>query len=67
MSLRVSVDHDACAGSGFCCKIAPQLFALDDDEDVARVLLPDVPEELEAAAREAEDACPTTAIVLEET
>jgi ferredoxin len=40
---------------------APRVFELTD-AGYAVVLLPDVPEELEAAVREAVDLCPTHAI-----
>jgi ferredoxin len=63
--LRISVDERVCAGSGFCQKIAPELFRLDDS-NIARVLQEAVPEELEELAREAYETCPANAIVTTE-
>lgn len=64
---RVSIDGERCMGTGFCARIAPQLFHLDETTLVSVVLLDPVPPELEDAAREAENACPAVAIeVLDE-
>jgi ferredoxin len=63
---RVSVDHDMCARSGFCVRIAPQLFRLSDEDDWAVVLAAEVPPEREEEAREAETTCPTGAIAVSE-
>lgn len=62
MKLRVVVDHDMCAASGFCARIAPEVFRLRDEDDSAVVLVGEVPTELEADVREAEAACPVGAI-----
>jgi ferredoxin len=64
--MRVSIDTDACMGTGFCGRIAPQLFRLDETTLVSSVLQAGVPPELEGAAREAEAACPAAAIVVTE-
>jgi ferredoxin len=64
--MRVSIDTDACMGTAFCGRIAPQLFRLDETTLVSSVLQADVPPELEDAAREAETACPAAAIVVTE-
>jgi ferredoxin len=64
--MRISVDSDACMGTGFCGRIAQQLFRLDDTTLVSVVLHAQVPPELEDAAREAENACPATAITVTE-
>ena len=54
--MRVSIDTDACMGTGFCGRIAPQLFRLNKTTLVSSVLQAGVPPELEGAAREAEAA-----------
>jgi ferredoxin len=61
--MRVEIDADVCGGFGTCVGKAPQVFELTDD-GYAIVLLPDVPEQLEAAVREAVDLCPTHAITI---
>lgn len=59
MSGRIEIDRDLCIGSGTCVRLAPAVFALDD-EDIAIVLDPGAvdPAKLQLAA----DACPTQAI-----
>jgi ferredoxin len=57
----VEVDADCCGGFGQCVTICPEVFELTD-AGYAVVLLPDVPEELEAAVHEAVVLCPTHAI-----
>lgn len=64
MTLRVAVDRDMCAASGFCVRIAPELFRLSDEDNCAVVVVAEVPPELEEAALEAEAACPTAAITV---
>jgi len=59
--MRVEVDADICGGFGTCVSKAPTVFELTD-AGYAVVLLPDVPEELQAAVQEAMDLCPTRAI-----
>ncbi|GAB2783780.1 hypothetical protein GCM10027073_15670 [Streptomyces chlorus] len=58
------VDHAACCRSGACSLVAPDLF--DQGED-GKVLLknPRPPGHLLAAAEEAADYCPVSAIELE--
>ena len=61
--MRVEIDADLCGGFGTCVGKAPQVFELTDD-GYAIVLLPVVPEELEAAVQEAVTLCPTHAITI---
>jgi ferredoxin len=61
--MRVEVDADVCGGFGTCVGKAPQVFELGDD-GYAVVLLPDVPEGLEAAVQDAVGLCPTRAITI---
>jgi ferredoxin len=61
--LRTAIDADRCQGHARCWEICPEVFALDDD-GLAHVVMPDVPAELEAKAREAADNCPERAISL---
>jgi ferredoxin len=65
--LEVSVDDELCAASALCKRIAPRVFDLPDDADTAIVLMPVVsdPEQV-ALTRDAEESCPTQAIVLAE-
>lgn len=65
--IKVTVDEQACAASAMCQRIAPRIFEMPDDADWAIVLTPVVSgDEQVTLAREAFEACPTMAIVLEE-
>jgi ferredoxin len=59
--MKVNVDDQRCRGHGVCVTLCPEVFTLTDDGySVAEN--PDVPAELESAAREAIDCCPEQAI-----
>jgi ferredoxin len=65
--LHVSVDEDCCAASAMCKRIAPQIFDMPDDADTAIVLMEVVTDPAQIdLAREAQEACPTQAIEIEE-
>jgi ferredoxin len=66
MALRVKVDQAVCQGHGLCYYASERLFALDDGDGRARVLLDPVPEDLREAARAAAAGCPEQAITLSE-
>ncbi|HME47534.1 ferredoxin [Mycobacterium sp.] len=59
--MKVSVDDQRCRGHGVCVTLCPEVFTLTDD-GYAVVEDPDVPKDLEAAAREAIESCPEQAI-----
>jgi ferredoxin len=61
--VRVEVDADICGGFGTCVTKAPRVFELTD-AGYAVVILPDVPEDLEAAVQDAVALCPTHAITI---
>jgi ferredoxin len=61
--MRVAVDADRCEGHARCWSICPEVFELDD-EGHAVVLTSEVPEDLEAKAREAATNCPERAITV---
>ena len=63
--MRVVVDTAACQGHARCEDVAPELFAVGDEDDArARVLLPEVPDDLLKAAEDAVFYCPMGAISL---
>lgn len=62
--MKVRVDPELCTGCGPCADVCPKVFEMRDDKSV--VLMKDVPPELEESVREASDACPTGAIIIEE-
>lgn len=61
--MQIRILRSECNGNGLCVEIAPQVFALDS-KNKAIVLDPEAasPETL----REAAEACPCSAIVLED-
>jgi ferredoxin len=63
--MKVVVDTAICQGHARCEDTAPELFAVGDEDGArARVLLPEVPEELRGAAEDAAFFCPMGAIKL---
>jgi ferredoxin len=63
--LRVEVDRDACESNGVCAGLAPEVFALDDDDEL-HILVADVPARLDNAVRHAVGSCPKAALRLSE-
>ena len=64
--MRVVVDFNRCEANGVCMAVAPEVFDLNDDDELA--VLDDHPDEalrskVEAAVRQ----CPRQAIAIEET
>lgn len=63
--MRVEVDLDLCESNAVCVGIAPDIFDLGDD-DLARVLVDEVPHDRESDVREAVGLCPKIALTLRE-
>jgi ferredoxin len=62
--MKVRVDQEACVGDGTCVDMCPEIFQMDGE--VAITTMGDVPPELEGSCRDAVEACPVEAIILEE-
>jgi ferredoxin len=62
--MRVIVNLDRCDSNGRCVAAAPEVFELDDDDDL-HVLQENPPEDLRVRVVEAERACPKDAITVE--
>jgi ferredoxin len=60
--MKVSIDADLCTGCGVCADDVPDIFAMSDD--IAEVIQPDVPADLEDAVKEAAENCPGEAIIV---
>ncbi|ODU07718.1 MAG: ferredoxin [Pseudonocardia sp. SCN 72-86] len=58
------VDPELCQGNGVCVGRAGKVFDLGDDE-IAVVLVDEVPEDQDAAVRDAAASCPTQAITVD--
>ncbi len=64
--MRVFVDPNVCIGSGHCAQICPDVFRINDEENVSEVIVDSVPAEFQSKCRQAVDACPTSAISTDE-
>ena len=62
--MKVRVDQEACVGDETCVSICPEIFKMEDE--VAATIMEEVPPDLQKSCREAADACPVEAIILEE-
>ncbi len=62
--MKAAVDADVCTACGLCAETCPDVFALSDDDDAARIIADVVPAEAEEACREAAEECPVDAIAL---
>ena len=63
--MRVKADLDLCESNAVCVGIAPDVFELGDD-DLARVLVDDVPGDRETDVRQAVILCPKIAMKLQD-
>ena len=66
MSFRLRINPIACDAHGLCVELLPELIRLDD-WGYPILEQPDVPSQLLDLAGRAVDACPTLALILEET
>ncbi|MBB1029526.1 ferredoxin [Dietzia sp. CQ4] len=64
--MRIDVDPDRCEGQAVCVGLAPKVFELNDDDEVVRVVVDEVPEELEKRAVKAVEKCPMAALKVAE-
>jgi ferredoxin len=62
-SVRVEVDDASCIGSGMCRSIAPEVFDLDEDAGLVRLLDPHPPSHTALVVHEAALRCPAAAIL----
>lgn len=63
--MKVVVNWSLCDGNGNCAAAAPELFQLDDDDQL-HVLLETFGDELRAKAQLAVRSCPKNALTLED-
>jgi ferredoxin len=63
--VRVTVDRDVCEANAVCAGLVPEMFAVDD-EDNLHILMAEVPAGLADAVRHAVRSCPKAALTLHE-
>ncbi len=63
--MKAIVNKDACIGCGACSAICPNVFDFDDAEGHAVVKAEKIEDADKAAATEAKEGCPTSAISVE--
>jgi len=63
--MKPHVDEDMCIGCGKCEELCPEIFEVQDD-GYSHVLVSDPGPEYYGCIRDAESACPTSAITIEE-
>jgi len=64
-AMKAVVNEDMCEGHGKCQLAAPEVFVLGDD-DISKVKLDPIPEELYEKVRRAARLCPRQAITVSE-
>ncbi|HZJ05729.1 MAG TPA: ferredoxin [Nocardioidaceae bacterium] len=62
--MHVRADFDLCEANGICVGIDPEVFDLDDDDNL-NILHPEVTPENESRIRQAIDSCPRNALSME--
>ena len=60
MKVRI---EDTCTACGLCCDTCPEVFEMGDD--MATVIVDEVPADHQDAAQQAADECPVEAIIVE--
>ena len=62
--MKIKVDYDLCEANAVCMEQAPEVFKVDDDDNL-HVLDESPPEELRAKVEAAVRLCPRQALTLE--
>ena len=63
--MKVIIDADLCTGCGLCEETCPDIFKLNEDDDVAEITKNEYDENDEECIEEAIESCPTEAILTE--
>jgi len=61
--MEVRVDRDLCEGHARCAALVPDVFDLDDEDELV-ILQPEPPEEMRESIEQAVASCPKTALFL---
>ena len=60
--MEIKIDNDLCTGCGLCEETCPELFKLNEDDDIAELTKTEYDENDEECIEEAIESCPTEAI-----
>lgn len=63
--MKLSVDYDLCEANALCVGLAPQIFDLDDDDNLL-IASHDISDDDAPSVRRAVAACPRAALSLDE-
>ncbi len=63
--MKIKVDFDLCEANAICMKVAPEVFKVDDNDEL-QILNENPPEELRAKIEESVRRCPRQALALED-
>ncbi len=63
--MKVKVDYDVCEANAVCAGLVPEVFEVDDQDNLY-ILVSEVPPELADRVRHAVRSCPKAALSLEE-
>jgi ferredoxin len=64
--MKVKIDYDLCMGDRNCNKVCPEVFQYDEDQLISRILVDEIPKNLEDLVRKAAAECVPQAITVEE-
>jgi ferredoxin len=63
--VKVAVDRDSCEANAVCAGLVPEVFEVDD-EDQLHIVVAEVPPGLADAVRHAVNSCPKAALRIED-
>ena len=65
LAMKVVPDYDACEANAVCAGLVPEVFEVDDDDNL-HILVDEIPERLLDGVRHAVRSCPKAALRLVE-
>ncbi|HXZ66730.1 MAG TPA: ferredoxin [Streptosporangiaceae bacterium] len=63
--MKVVPDYDACEANGVCAGLVPEVFEVDEDDNL-NILVDEIPDNLLEGVRHAVRSCPKAALRLAE-
>jgi ferredoxin len=65
LAMKVEADWDACEANAVCAGLVPEVFEVDDDDNLS-ILVDEIPANLVEGVRHAVRSCPKAALRLSE-